>query len=463
MFKKIIEENPLHLFFAIFMSCFFGLMTLQYDFKVIIILGFVVFIFVFLAKMEYAFYFLLASRSIVDIFYDVEAAGNVRVTHFIAILITALFLFYFIANRYDIFQLKVNKIYVLFLLLSTLSVFLSQNLIYGFLYWLKLLQGFLFFNMAILLVLMSKGEMYKKRINAICWSTIIALLICYPLFLKNYIHGTSIVRAGYIRYAVFGSYFNLFSYYLLVVLPFCLFLYSITIKRSKQILWFVFMAVIFFTIYKTYTRNAWIGAAILLLIWNLVRKNFKLTFSVLAFILLIIIFNPIVQDRLKDIYVILKSGNFFSIDPKLLSARIGIWQSNLRYFISDSTLIEKLFGNGFDIKSEIMAFPISHPIDEHNAYLTLLMSTGICGLFTYLFYILILFKESFELLRRTKDVYLRNLAQVSISFLSAYVVTSFFTHMIWKINFQYYFSAFAGIVVAVNILERKKRESLDAS
>ncbi|NOG43132.1 O-antigen ligase family protein [Candidatus Brocadia sinica] len=464
LIKSAINEKSLNTFFVGLISCFFGIMILQYDFKAFAILGAMTFLLIFFTKIEYAFYFLLASRSIVDVFYDVEAAGDVRITQYMGVSVAALSLCYFLFSGYNVFRLSVNKVYGVFMGLSIIPIFFTQDFITGFGYWLKLLQGFLILNITILVVLKMEDKSYKKRMNAVCWCIIIALLIPFVLFLRNYLKGIHTELGGYIRYSTqdFGGYTNNFSYYLLAVFPIFLFFYSKSVKNSGKVLWFIILAIMLFIIYQTYTRNVWIGIAVLLLVWNLVRKNFKITVPVLCLIIFMAVFNPTVRDRFSDIYVILKTGSFFRLDPDLLSARIGIWQANFDYFLNYSTIIKKLFGNGFDIQSKIANLRLKDSIPEHNNYLTLLMTTGICGLSVYSLYLFTLFRESFKLFRYTKQFYFKCLSVVFISVLFAYVIICFFTHMLWKINFQYYFSAFAGLVIAANILEEKNRINADA-
>ncbi|MDR4507104.1 MAG: O-antigen ligase family protein [Candidatus Brocadiaceae bacterium] len=466
LIKIATNEKPLNLSSAVLISIFFGLIVLQYDFKAVALLGLFAFLFVYCAKTEYAFYFLLASRSIIDIYVGFEAVGAITPTQIIGIFIASLFLLYFIFSGYHIFHLGINKVFGIFLFLSISSIFSTQNLISGFGSWLKLLQGFLFLNMSILLILSVKDGLYKKRMNTICWSIIVAVLLPYALFLKNYLQGSHTEIGGYARYSAdFGSYPNLFSYYLLPVFPICLFFYSISVERSKKIFWILFMVMLLFAIYKSYTRNVWMAIAVMLLTWNVVRKNFKVIILFVSIAALMVFFSSEVQDRFKDIALILQSRSFFDLEPTLLSSRIGIWQSNLNYFFHKTSFMEKLFGSGFDVKYSVLSLSsdLSHSIEEHNNYLSLLMNTGICGLFVYCLYIVMLFRESLKLLRKTNDIYLKNLAQISISFVVTYAVVCFFTHMMWKINFQYYFSSFLGIVVAANFLSEKKGIEMFAS
>ena len=79
-----------------FISYGFGVLCLQYQLKAFILFGLIAFAIFFFSKMEYAFYFLLAGRSFIDVFYLAEAAGDIRVTQYVGILTTVLFLTYLI-------------------------------------------------------------------------------------------------------------------------------------------------------------------------------------------------------------------------------------------------------------------------------------------------------------------------------------------------------------------------------
>jgi hypothetical protein len=436
-------------------------MILEYGIKAFALLGLMSVFLVLVIKVEYVFYFLLASRGIIDELYDVEAMGNIRITQSIAIFIVVLFSSYFIITGYNIFRSGVNKVYLLFILITFSAVLASADLISAFGDWLKLLQIILILNMATIVVLKTEDHSYKKRIITIFWCIIIALFVPYISFLNNIIHGNYIMMKGYSRFADIGGYANSFSYSLLAAFPICLFFYTISSKRSKKIFWLVFMGIMLITIYKTYTRNVWIGVAIIFLTWNLIRKNFKLIVICLVAGIIIVSFNPEVRDRFSEFSEILSTENISNMDPKLLSGRVERWQTNLKYFINESTFIEKLFGNGFDVKSKVASIYLgigdTAEHFEHNNYLTLLMNTGIFGLCTYCLFIFKMFEEAFKLLRRTHDIYFKTLAQIFISVLSSYVVISFFTHMLWKVNYQYYFCTLAGLVIAANILEEKNR------
>lgn len=460
---KTVNENFLTLFFVGIISGIFALLILQYNYKAIVFLLLFVIALVFFMKVEYVFYLLLLSRSIIDLFYSSELAGNARVTHYIGVLVIVLFSSYFIITGYNIFRFGVNRVYLVLMFFAFLPVFFTGSLKEGFASWLKLLLPILVLNMAILVIKNSENESaknYEEKVNKICWCIIISTFIPYVLFLKNIIHGNTVkIMGGYARYSGFSAHANEFSYYLLVVFSVCLFFYSISAKRSGKIIWLVAMGIILFTIYKTYTRNVWIGAAMLIGTWNLLRKNVKFLVASLLLIAVLAFFHPDVRNRFSDLSEILQSESVSDLDPRLLSGRVNRWTSNIQYFMHKSTLIEKIFGNGFDVKSKVMIFSDSFSdvaAPEHNNYLTLLMNTGILGLFAYCLYLFLLFRESFKLLIRANDIYFKNFAQVFISVISSYVVMCVFTHIIWKVSFQWFFSSLAGVVIAGTLLLKER-------
>lgn len=460
LLKKVLNGKFLKVLFAGVISYYIGLLVLQSHFKAGVFLGVAMFVFIFLTKVEYAFYFLLATRGIIDIFYSVEATGSLRMTHLIGVGIIAIFLYYaIVVSRYNVFKLGVNRIYFIFLITSIPAILLSERLVTGFGYWFRLFQGFAVINLTIMIILAAGNDSYKKRIYVICCAIILALCVPYLIFLKNFIQGETVRGSGGImRVAAYGGYNNAFSYLLFAVFTFCLFLYSVSARGFQKKAWFIILGIITYTIYYTYTRNIWMSLAVILFAWALLRKKFLINIITATIVIAMIIFNPAVQDRLMDAYLIFSSkGGFFDLAPELLAGRISNWQSNVDYFINHSTFMEKLIGNGFDVKSEISAtYMRTREQGEHNNYLTLLMTTGICGLSAYLLYLFKLFQESFRLLRRTRNVYLKSLAQVFISLLFSYVILSNFTHILWNITFQYYFSVFAGLVIAGNVIEERE-------
>ena len=463
--KNITSQNLLKIILASLISYYFAPIIIQSGLMAFVFLTVVLFVLLFLYKIEYAFYLILASRTIIDVYYDISAGGgNIKITHVIGGGLGVLFVFYIVViskrNLLQIFNIGPNKILASFLIFCIPAVFNTYYLKEGVGSWFRLFQVFLSLNVILLMLVDTDDEVYKKKIRIICWVVILSLIVPYGIYIHNYIKGVHIqARGEMVQIATYSGTNNIFSYHLLSVLPFCLLLYSSFSRNYKKLL-LLLIAGMFFTIYKGYVRNVWIGSFVFLATALIVRRKIILAGILLCIVATVLIFSPKLQASFQDIYTFIASDkSFFELDPGLFSRRMEVWQTNLSYFINKSNMIEKLFGNGFDSNLKIRRNYRSQGMPEHNNYLTLLVDTGILGLSFYVIYIATLFKEAFILLRRTKDEHLRNLALVFIPFLCSYVVICFATHILWNISFQYYFSTLAGLVISANMHEDRNRKN----
>lgn len=464
--KRVFDERIIKIIFAGLLAYYLSPIVFQNKILYLAFMGGCFFIFVFFKRVEYAFCFLLIIRSVLDLFLYKYGFGGLSISQIVGGLFSVLVMIYFVVNRFKVFALGINKIFGVFMLFSFFPVFLNNDFVYGFGYWLRWLQGFLVFNLTIIILINAGAEEYKKKFNIICWSVILSMVLPYVLFLYNYIEGITIVFKGTVRYFTYGSRENEFSYYLLAIFPYCLFLYSVADRGFKRIGWLTFLPIMMWTIYVNNTRTVWIGVSVILLLWAFFKKQYKIVFSVCLLATGLVLFNPKVAHRLEDIPVVINLLNsdkgFFEWAPELMNRRIGLWQSNLHYFIDKSSYIEKLVGNGNEnLRKGVVRVIQGGAIrgdDEHNNYLILLMNTGIIGVCSYLIYLFKLFQESFKLLKNTRDNYLKNLAALYIPVICSYIVVGFGTHLLSALTYIYFFSIFGGVIVAGNILEKRDTE-----
>ncbi len=438
---------------VVLISFIVGVLTIFLGLKILAVLGIMVFLILFFVKFEYVFLVLLIIRNSTEMLYMVKI-GNMAITQLMWGSISILFLYYFIFNQYNFLEIKVNRIYLLFLILGAFPMFFSKDILQDFGYWLKLLQGFIFFN-ATILIIREKFHYDKNKINMIFWASILSIAIPLLLYMKNFATGVSTMMGGYERYSTFYSYENAFSYLIFIIFPIFIFFYKVKVENYKKIAYVAVIFFMLFVIYTTKTRNIWMGVAFFIFFWFFKQK--KYLFLAFSFImtLIIILLNPLVQDRLKDIYILItKYENFWKLNPRLFSSRIGIWQTNLKYFIYESSIFEKFFGSGFGKGEELTTKYLSNNMPEHNNYLTMLMGIGIVGLISYL---ILLFRQLHEIriLLKSKNAYWFNFAQIYFSFFMAYLIIGFITHIIWNLTFQMFFSVFLGMITAVNMSDNK--------
>jgi hypothetical protein len=465
--RKIFDGVIIRIIIAASIAYYMVPVIFQSKLMYLVFIGGCFFVLFFFNRIEHAFYFLLIIRSVLDLFlYEYSFAGF-SIPQLVGGLFSVLVAVYFVFSRYNIFALGINRIYGCFIFFSFLPVFLNKDFVLGMGYWLRWLQGFLVLNLTVLIIVKA-GEAYKRKINMLCWGVILSIVLPYVLFTYNYINGITVVYKGVVRYFTYGTYENEFSYYMLAIFPYCLFLYSIADRSSKKIAWLISLLIMLYTIYINNTRNVWIGVSVILLVWAVVKKQYKVLFILLLLGALIVAFTPNVAHRMNDVVdvldVILYSDKgFFEWDPTLMNRRIGLWQNNLRYFLDESSYVEKLVGNGVENLKKNIVRVISGGArrgdDEHNNYLILLMNTGLIGTTLYFVFFFKLFHESFKLLKETNDKYFKSIASIYIPVLCSYIVCGMGTHLITKLTYIYFFSILGGIVIAGNIITKREKES----
>ena len=329
---------------AILISLALGLLTLSIEYKVLIIIGSLFFLLFFIQRTDFAFCFILSTRSLFDLFSQAEVGQSVRINQYLGVLLSFLLFFYLIFVRHNFFSTRPMRIYAFFILVSFVPLFMMNDLLVGSAFWMKILQAYFVFNFTVWLVVRSSDHC-QKTINMILIGLLIGIILPYILFVKNFIFGTDIIKGGYERYSALGEGANTFSYYLLSVFPICL-LYSSLSDHiwQKKIIWRAILIGILLTAYMTFTRNVWIGFAVILITRNVVRKQYKFILYVLCGIVILTSLSHTVQDRFKDIIVLFNADSFFDLPPNLMSMRIGIWQANMKYFLYYCPFVHQMIG-----------------------------------------------------------------------------------------------------------------------
>jgi hypothetical protein len=189
--------------------------------------------------------------------------------------------------------------------------------------------------------------------------------------------GKTIYQTGLIRYE--GMYLKVHTLaHSMFIFIFVLLLYiNLNKIKSKKIhlyfLYFLFLIALF-NLFKSYTRNVWIGTFILLNFYFLgQRKYFYYAFLIFGVTTVAIVsseFNTIFFDFLEP----LRGERDIS---GLGAGRLGMWSSVLKEFNSLSWEVQFI---GVGIGEAKKGFGISR---GHNDFLSLLYSTGYIGFFLY--------------------------------------------------------------------------------
>jgi O-antigen ligase len=227
--------------------------------------------------------------------------------------------------------------------------------------------------------------------------------------------GKTIYQTGLARYE--GMYIKIHAFAHSMFIFIFMFLLFLTLKKNEKlstklyfyILYFLCFVAIF-NLFKSYTRNVWIGLSIVWVFYLWGQKKrliLALSISVAAVV-------AIVSSDFKIIF-------FDFIEPlsgerhinSLGAGRLGMWTNVINLF-NKLPLEVKLMGVG--IGEAKIGFGIAR---GHNDFLSLLYSTGLIGLF---FYITFLFRVGYDILKSRIG---RKLKYLYLGFLFAVVFMNF--------------------------------------
>ena len=241
---------------------------------------------------------------------------------------------------------------------------------------------------------------------------------------------------------------NIFAFYLVSLLALTMFmLQSSLVSLSPRVRsWFVlYLPVTIILIALTGTRSAWVGAAILIVIYaSIADRRYLLCLLLIPLVFYI----PGVEERLVD----LGTGNVNYRYATLNSYawRKLIWQQTLDWFMDNPSL---LLGYGLgSFRYYLPAFFFNAAVeggtDPHNVYVQIFFEMGIFGLVTFLWLIASLFIKLMKQYSFDKGGFI-----IMTALLASYLIGCFSDNMLDYLAFQWYFWFFMGTVCAWNRLE----------
>ena len=253
----------------------------------------------------------------------------------------------------------------------------------------------------------------KKQIITLLYLAILSYII--PLFGSTWLIilgesvGKTIYQTGLARYD--GLYLKIHTFAHAMFIFLFLFLLYLTLNKNGLkgkrlfILFLYFLSLLaIFSLFKSYTRNVWIGLVILLTFYLAGRRNY----IILATMFLGAIVVAVTSSSFHTIF-------FDFIEPltgekdldTMGAGRFRIW-TNLLQMFQNLPLSAKLMGDG--IGQERMGFRIGR---GHNDLLSLLYTSGFIGLFLYLIFF---FRMAYDIIRSYVN---RQLKYLFLGFLCA--------------------------------------------
>jgi hypothetical protein len=259
--------------------------------------------------------------------------------------------------------------------------------------------------------------------------------------------GKTIYYTGLARYDGLYLKINTLAHSMLIFIFIFLLYLTLSKKTSRGrklfIIFLFFLSTLaLFNLYKSYTRNVFIGLFILLNFYFAGRKNYIIIFILFLGAITIAITSSTFQTIFFDFIEPLTGQRDLS---DLGSGRYGMWTHYLKNF-SKFSLEVKLMGTGIGLDK--LGFGIAR---GHNDFLSILITTGLIGLFLYFSLLAIIFCD---ILRSYLD---RELKFLFLGFLIAVCFMNLASNSyVTRIELGQFFFLIFGAFYVLNDLKRKR-------
>jgi O-antigen ligase len=239
---------------------------------------------------------------------------------------------------------------------------------------------------------------------------------------------------------VYGTFAhpNLLAFYLLLVLTLCFLIFLSSDKKKVSILIYGLLAGIFLiTLGFTYTRSAWLGLLLVVLLLGLTRYR---TFLIISLIFLSLSYFSIetINQRISA---------FSSHDPgSSINWRLTLWEDTLSYASQRPVL-----GYGAGTSKELILKkrgPDAGSSDAHNDYLRVLLEDGLIGLIGFLILLASLGAELFKIYRDQNRPRLKALAFICLILFIGFSIIAFGDNILANTALQWAMWALFGGLIA---------------
>jgi len=244
--------------------------------------------------------------------------------------------------------------------------------------------------------------------------------------------------------------------YLTLLIPFVISLIFLKEKNLRyRLLISLIILFMMWSLVVTFSRGAWLGAFLGIIFLPLVfvfhrqqRKYYFVLGLVLVTAVLYIFFGLILMKSF-DLEALLRN--------QTIQWRLDIWQDSIK-MIKD----RPFFGHGINTFMQLFQSYrkvfLTNPTYAHNCYIQLAAETGIFGLFSFLWIIGSLFRESFKKMAffATEDSQSMILTSGLLSGIFAFLIHSFFDTHFYSLQLSVYLWFMIGVLVAVYNVQRSE-------
>lgn len=391
-------------------------------------LGAGVFVLLLLQNLADAILLLLVARASIDLVSNIRI-GPLNVAAALALLVL-------VAGTIDMtshrsFPGTQSSIfpYLLFLLWAGFAVLLAPDMLSGLKDWLRFASLLVIFEFVRQIASTEEGAL--RAATAIALSSVLPVGLAMFQFVTG--QGFVIKQGEFVR--VTGTFLhpNPFALYLTMVLPVIAAL-LVTQKRARRWLWPLAIACLA-ALVMTFTRTAWIGLFMAILIAGWLRyraKAFLVPVMVVALLLLV----PGVAERFSDLS---GEGETAVEQENSLEWRLSYWGEALK-----GLKRSPIWGEGLDAISATT----SEGKQAHNDYVRILVETGIVGFGLLVWAYARLTRRALAATGAGAPPFRRAVRVAFAGTMVAYLVMSGTSNLLSQPAVQWYFWAFAAIALS---------------
>jgi O-antigen ligase len=248
-----------------------------------------------------------------------------------------------------------------------------------------------------------------------------------------------------------------FSYYMFIFAAFWL------LRWQKFPYWLLLIPFLlcFRGIQVTFSRGAYV--AFLAGGFALAFFRSKIFFVLCVIAMFLAIINPVLlpagmRRRMESTFVggELYSGNVEDIKDASASQRITIWKGGIE-IIKDYPWL----GVGYGVFSDVIGFYAPTPgADAHNSYITIAAEMGIPALLVFVIIILLVFKKTLWLYRRSSDFFMKAVALGFLGGIAGLLMANMFGSRLIEEQVSSYFWMLAALIIRSIIIEKREQAEL---
>jgi len=432
------KEAPLIFFSTVVLFAILLILNQSYIFSFLVTIIYFIFL-IAIINNKFGLYLLILLRPCLDFFTDRTVnvgSFNINFASAFAILALVFSAFVILKNVKKIKKIPLLSPWLIFLFVLIISLVTSVNITSGITELSRLLTILLLFVASFILI--EKNKDLSILIKVIIISAIVPAIVAFFQFFTR--TGLTIPFEGVYNRA-FGTFAhpNLLAFYLLIALTLCFVVYLTSDKRKMAIIFYGLLSLFFLAgLAFTYSRSAWIGLVVIVLILGLIRYRIFLIFAII--ILAFSYFSvEQINIRIKDLRNVTPYSS--------IQWRFDLWEDGLEYAKQKPVL-----GYGVGTSKEIIMKnrgPRAGSPDAHNDYLRIGIEAGVIGLIAYLILVLSLIITLLKAYAKQKRPRLKTLTFIILILVISYSIIGFGDNILANTALQWSLWVLLGGVLAV--------------